>query len=129
MTTRALIIGGLAFAVFLQACRHGATPELSVSPVCGSQMRWAMPPTTDVELTAAGSRIKEQLVSQARIDAFILAAEAACRASGGVYPESLDAMLAHAGQPSKCLLRHTGPPALDDPHAEVLDLDAECSPQ
>lgn len=107
MTTRALILAGAAFAIVLQACRYRGTPAPSASPACEPHVRWSMPAMTNVERTAADSRSKEQLVSQARIDAFILAAEAACRSNGGAYPESLDGLLTLPDQASQCRLRHT----------------------
>ncbi len=59
---------------------------------CGPLVRWRMPRTTVVEATPRDSRQIDVLVTQARIDAVILAAEAYCRLNRGVYPTTFEEM-------------------------------------
>lgn len=79
-----------------------ATGRLSaVSAACGPLRRWKLPETTVVEKTIADSRSYDVLVTQARIDAIIAAAEAFCRLNAGTYPATYEE-LTHA------------PPEIDD---------------
>lgn len=64
-----------------------------------------MPETTIVERTLQETRSHDVLATQARVDAFILAAEAFCRLSGGVYPEGVDQMLTPPAAMWSCRLQ------------------------
>jgi hypothetical protein len=52
-----------------------------------------MPETTVVEATAEESRTYDVLVTQARIDAIIVAAEAYCRLNANAYPAAFQEMI------------------------------------
>lgn len=79
------------------------TLVLALSPVgrahaqtaerCGSALRWKMPATTIVQATEDDSRTHDVRMTQARIDAIVLAAEAYCQLSRGRYPASFEDMM------------------------------------
>lgn len=67
--------------------------EANRNKSCGPLTRWKMPETTVVQATPSESRTHDVLVTQARIDAIILAAEAYCRLNGNVYPTTFQQMI------------------------------------
>lgn len=75
---------------------------------CGALVRWRMPATTVVERTRDEARMYDVLVTQARVDAIILAAEAYCRANRNAYPASIERLIspppAVLAQMAKCRL-------------------------
>jgi len=60
---------------------------------CGPLRRWKMPETTQVNATADESRSYDSLVTEARIDAIILASEAYCRLNDNRYPGAYKEMI------------------------------------
>ena len=75
---------------------------------CGPLVRWRMPATTVVERTRDEVRMYDVLVTQARIDAIVRAAEAYCRANHNAYPASIERLIspppAISAQMARCRL-------------------------
>ena len=60
---------------------------------CGPLVVWKMPATDLIERTRDESRTYDVLMTQARIDAIIRAAEAYCRANHSAYPASIERLI------------------------------------
>lgn len=85
-----LIVPGLTG--ILSAQIPNAT-ERAGSGGCGPLSAWKMPATDLIERTRDESRTYDVLVTQARIDAIIRAAEAYCRANHNAYPSSIERLI------------------------------------
>lgn len=81
----------LLLLVIAAACtgQHGQAGRNDATQQCGPLVWWKMPESDVVESTPSDSRTYDVLLTQARIDAVILASEAAFRQAAGVYPASL----------------------------------------
>lgn len=115
---RAEIIGWSC--AIISALSLGGRAQAQTAERCGPSLRWSMPATTTVEATSADSRTHDVRLTQARLDAIVLAAEAYCQLSGGRYPDSFEAMTNPApaiaeGMPNCRLERHAIVDAWDRP--------------
>lgn len=94
------IFGAVALIVAAVGCSrmaHVQVPQTTLDEVrCVTVPRWRLPETDVVELTANDNRTEDELTTQARIDAILVAAVAYCVAEGGTYPASFDALAARA---------------------------------
>lgn len=83
---------GTACAVIVALSPIGRA-QAQTAERCGPALRWKMPATTIVEATEGDSRTHDVRMTQARLDAIVLAAEAYCQLSGGRYPASFEDMI------------------------------------
>lgn len=83
---------GTAFALVLALLPVGRV-HAQTAARCGSALRWKMPTATIVHATEGDSRTHDVRMTQARIDAIVLAAEAYCQLSGGRYPANFEDMM------------------------------------
>jgi hypothetical protein len=81
----------LLLLVIAAACtgQHGQAGRNDATQQCGPLLWWKMPESDVVYSSPSDSRTYDVLFTQARIDAVILASEAACRQAAGVYPTGL----------------------------------------
>lgn len=99
---QALATFGLTFALGIGAGLSQDT-ALSQSP-CGQLIRWKLPETMVVERTPGDTRSAGVLMTQARLDAIIVAAEAYCRLSNGSYPRTFEDMVIGLPGMTNCTL-------------------------
>lgn len=101
-----LFIGLIPTVALMQSSQVSGSGESTYE--CGAPVRWRMPATLVIERTREEIRMYDVLVTQARIDAIILAAEAYCRANHNAYPSSTERLIspppAILPQMAKCRL-------------------------
>lgn len=71
---------------------------------CGPLVRWKLPETMVVDRTTQDDRTAGVLMTQARLDAIILAAEAYCRLNDGKYPRTFEEMMIGLPGMTQCAL-------------------------
>jgi hypothetical protein len=118
--TLATTVRGSILVILLMCSFHTATSQPGHKAQCGPLVRWRLPALTRIDSVPGENRDHSMLMTQARLNAIIVAAEAYCRNSGGAYPASLEEMLmpspSAAAKLSRCRLEeHMLVDGWDDP--------------